>query len=143
MNEFGKYIKKVRETKGMSLNQVALYSDISAAQLSRIENGKRGVPKPSTIKGISEALKLDYNELMKKAGHIKSDYTIPNEQDSNTDNLVVLTPEEHKILEEIKKYPVAFHDLLSDPERNIKKLISLWEIIKSQLDEMDKDNKEE
>jgi HTH-type transcriptional regulator, competence development regulator len=73
MSEFGSYIKEVRDSKGLSLNQVALYSDISAAQLSRIENGKRGVPKPSTIKKIAEALKLDYQELMRIAGHIPSD----------------------------------------------------------------------
>lgn len=73
MNEFGSYIRELRESKGLTLNQVALYSDISAAQLSRIENGKRGVPKPSTIKKISEALKTDYDELMVIAGHIEKD----------------------------------------------------------------------
>jgi HTH-type transcriptional regulator, competence development regulator len=70
MNEFGSYIKRIRDSKGLSLNQVALYSDISAAQLSRIENGKRGVPKPATIKKIADALKVDYEELMRVAGHI-------------------------------------------------------------------------
>ncbi|WP_153124610.1 helix-turn-helix domain-containing protein [Peribacillus tepidiphilus] len=73
MSEFGAYIKKIRESKGLTLNQVALYSEISAAQLSRIETGKRGVPKPNTIKKISEALKVDYDELMKVAGYIDDD----------------------------------------------------------------------
>ncbi|RIJ64123.1 helix-turn-helix domain-containing protein [Rummeliibacillus sp. POC4] len=73
MTEFGRYIKQVREEKRMTLNQVALYSEISAAQLSRIENGKRGVPKPSTIEKISQALKVDYNELMRVAGYIEKD----------------------------------------------------------------------
>ncbi|GLY10372.1 helix-turn-helix domain-containing protein [Pseudobacillus badius] len=71
MSDFGTYIKKIRDSKGLTLNQVALYSDISAAQLSRIETGKRGVPKPTTIKKISEALKVDYDELMKIAGYIE------------------------------------------------------------------------
>lgn len=71
MSDFGAYIKRIRESKGLTLNQVALYSDISAAQLSRIENGKRGVPKPNTIKKISEALKEDYEKLMEVAGYIE------------------------------------------------------------------------
>lgn len=80
MSEFGAYIKKIRESKGLTLNQVALYSEISAAQLSRIETGKRGVPKPNTIKKISDALKVDYDELMKVAGYLddtKSSKNLP------------------------------------------------------------------
>ncbi|BDH60090.1 hypothetical protein MTP04_02200 [Lysinibacillus sp. PLM2] len=71
MSEFGEYIKKVRDDKGMTLGQLATYSGISAAQLSRIENGKRGIPKPPTIERIAKALKIDYEELMIKAGYIE------------------------------------------------------------------------
>lgn len=71
MSEFGQYIKKIREERGLTINQVATYSGISAAQLSRIENGKRGVPKPPTIAKIAKALKVDYEELMAVAGYIE------------------------------------------------------------------------
>lgn len=73
MTEFGTYIKKVRESKNMTLNQVALYAEISAAQLSRIETGKRGTPKPQTIEKIAQALKVDYNDLMRVAGYINNE----------------------------------------------------------------------
>ncbi|WP_411932296.1 helix-turn-helix domain-containing protein [Priestia megaterium] len=63
----------MRESKGLTLNQVALYSEISAAQLSRIENGKRGVPKAPTIKKLAEALKEDYESLMRVAGYIEDE----------------------------------------------------------------------
>lgn len=75
MTEFGTYIKKIRESKNLTLNQVALYSEISAAQLSRIETGKRGVPKPTTIKKIAEALRTDYDQLMKVAGYLEETST--------------------------------------------------------------------
>lgn len=75
MNEFGDYIKRVRDEKGLTLNQVALYAEISAAQLSRIETGKRGTPKPQTIEKIATALKVDYNELMKIAGYLNTETT--------------------------------------------------------------------
>lgn len=85
MTEFGNYIKKIRDSKSLTLNQVALYSEISAAQLSRIETGKRGVPKPASIKKIAEALKVDYDELMFIAGYIKEypprNYPSLNEKD--------------------------------------------------------------
>ncbi|MFD2133760.1 helix-turn-helix domain-containing protein [Pseudogracilibacillus auburnensis] len=70
MSEFGSYIKQIRESKRMTLNQVALYSEISSAQLSRIENGKRGVPKADTIRKIANALRHDYKDLMRVAGYI-------------------------------------------------------------------------
>lgn len=70
MTEFGAYIKKIRDSKKLTLNQVALYAEISAAQLSRIETGKRGTPKPQTIEKIAQALKVDYTELMKVAGYV-------------------------------------------------------------------------
>ncbi|QTB25234.1 helix-turn-helix domain-containing protein [Lysinibacillus sphaericus] len=78
MNEFGNYIKNIRESKNMTLNQVALYAEISAAQLSRIETGKRGTPKPQTIEKIARALKVDYNELMSIAGYIETDSPVDN-----------------------------------------------------------------
>jgi HTH-type transcriptional regulator, competence development regulator len=81
MSDFGAYIKKVRDSRGLTLNQAALYSGISAAQLSRIENGKRGVPKPTTIKKLSEAYKLEYEDLMTKAGYIPSGVDGDNKKD--------------------------------------------------------------
>ncbi|MGG4039939.1 helix-turn-helix domain-containing protein [Heyndrickxia ginsengihumi] len=90
MTDFGKYIREIRESKGLTLNQVALYSEISAAQLSRIENGKRGVPKATTIKKLAEALKCDYKELMQIAGYI----------DTEENNLPELTAKDER---DIKK----------------------------------------
>jgi transcriptional regulator with XRE-family HTH domain len=68
--EFGTYLKHVRESKGISVNQLALESGISNAQISRIENGLRGIPKPETIRKLAEALQLPYEEMMEKAGHM-------------------------------------------------------------------------
>ena len=69
-NKFGKFLKRKRNEKGLGLNQLALYSDISAAQLSRIENGLRGVPKVENIRKLSEALDVPYEVMMRVAGHI-------------------------------------------------------------------------
>lgn len=75
MNNFGEHLKSIRLNKGLTINQLSLYSGISSSQLSRIETGKRGIPKPSTIEKLANALKVDYNELMKIAGYLETDTT--------------------------------------------------------------------
>ncbi|SFL09532.1 Transcriptional regulator, contains XRE-family HTH domain [Paenibacillus sp. 1_12] len=68
--QFGSYLKSVRERKKISINQLALDSGISNAQISRIENGLRGIPKPETIRKLADALKVSYEEMMSQAGHM-------------------------------------------------------------------------
>jgi HTH-type transcriptional regulator, competence development regulator len=148
MSEFGKYIKKIRESKGLTLNQVALYSDISAAQLSRIENGKRGVPKPNTIKGIAEALKCDYNHLMKIAGYIEEETDISNVRTSKNEEKVAdetfdsLT-EINKLLQKYGFDQSGFFDIEKwknmGPEE-IKQLESYFEFIAEQAKKKNEEN---
>lgn len=109
MNEFGAYIKNLRENKNMTLNQVALYAEISAAQLSRIETGKRGTPKPQTIEKIASALKVDYKELMKVAGYLEEDKATTDEQRKDEKDIA-------KRLEQFKKELESTDGLAFDGE---------------------------
>lgn len=68
---FGSYLKEMRENKGWSINQLAQAADISGSQISRIENGLRGIPKPQTLRKMAEALEVPYEELMNKAGYLQ------------------------------------------------------------------------
>ncbi|MBR0612370.1 helix-turn-helix domain-containing protein [Bacillus safensis] len=68
---FGAYLRALREEKKLSVNQLAMYSEVSAAGISRIENGKRGIPKPLTIKKLAGALKVPYEDMMQAAGYIE------------------------------------------------------------------------
>lgn len=68
--DFGEYLKEKRMKKGFTISQLSLYSGISTAQLSRIENGKRGVPKAENIQKIANALSIPYEEMMEVAGYI-------------------------------------------------------------------------
>lgn len=68
---FGAYLRALREEKKLSVNQLAMYSEVSAAGISRIENGKRGIPKPPTIKKLAGALKVPYEDMMQAAGYIE------------------------------------------------------------------------
>lgn len=68
--EFGNYLRQLRERKGLTINQLASLAGISGAQISRMENGLRGVPKPATLRKIAEATDVSYEELMGHAGYL-------------------------------------------------------------------------
>lgn len=65
---FGETLRELREKRGLSVNQLGMYSGVSPASISKIENGHRGVPKPATIFKLAQALKIPYAELMDLAG---------------------------------------------------------------------------
>lgn len=69
-NKLGEFILKMREGKEISTHTLAKNAGLSQAYLSKIENGK--IPSPEKLKGIAEALDVDYNLLMFKAGHLPS-----------------------------------------------------------------------
>lgn len=87
-NEFGLYIRKLRNEKEMTIRQLELYSGVSNSYLSQLENGKRGIPSPDIIKKISNGLKVDYNDLMIKAGYMDKELTSRKEIDSLSDEEV-------------------------------------------------------
>ncbi|EMI12916.1 transcriptional repressor [Bacillus stratosphericus LAMA 585] len=87
MMNFGAYLRALREKRKLSVNQLAMYSEVSAAGISRIENGKRGIPKPPTIKKLAGALKVPYEDMMHAAGYIEeasSAYVIKEEETAFT-----------------------------------------------------------
>lgn len=79
---FGEELKKIRDSKGMTVNQLAIYSGVSAASISRYESGERATPKPPTIKKLAKGLKMDYGTLMKIAGYVdlEEDEYLPKDQ---------------------------------------------------------------
>lgn len=78
---FGEKLKKLRESRGLTVNQLAIYSGVSSASISRYETGERGTPKPPTIEKLAKGLKMDYSDLMKIAGH----YPDTNEENDRRD----------------------------------------------------------
>ncbi|WP_379130920.1 helix-turn-helix domain-containing protein [Paenibacillus sp. sgz500958] len=69
--QFGIYLRQLREHKGLTINQLAEAAGISGSQISRIENGVRGIPKPSTLRKIADATGTSYELLMEEAGYLQ------------------------------------------------------------------------
>jgi len=127
--QFGVFLGKARERSGYkSQRALAIRAGISPATLSRIEAGAQK-PTPETLKSISRFLRdVTYEELLEKAGVL--DESSPSEKKDKPQDL---TDQDLRFLEELKKYPVFFNDLASDPTK-IKKVIKMWEFIKEDLE---------
>lgn len=86
----------------------------------------------------------DYEILQKLADffEVSTDYLLGRTDNNEINNKVTvagqeisLSPEELKVFEELKKHPVMFHDLASDPEKKVKELIKLYKMKKMFLEE--------
>lgn len=99
--KFGDELKRIRESKGMTVNQLAMYSEVSSASISRYESGERGIPKPPTIKKIAKGLKMDYTDLMRIAGHTDEDHDDRDPVEKLIDYLDVLGLTNEEIIKKI------------------------------------------
>lgn len=68
--ELGEYLKKIREKKGLGLNQLALKIETTSSLISKLENGLTQKISPFLLQEISEGLKIDYKELYKIIGYL-------------------------------------------------------------------------
>lgn len=70
MNEtLGRYLKKIRKERKLTLRVVEEKTGISNAYLSQVENGKIARPSPSVLHKLTECYDISYEHLMKLAGH--------------------------------------------------------------------------
>lgn len=72
---FGEYLHNFRTNRRrkIPLHEIAKKSGISVGQLSRLETGSRGTPKPDTIRKLASALAIPYEEMLQAAGIIEGD----------------------------------------------------------------------
>jgi transcriptional regulator with XRE-family HTH domain len=128
--QFGVYLAKLREKSGYkSQRSLAIDAGISPATLSRIESGTQK-PTPETLKSLSRFLReVTYEELLEKAGILDDATFASNKKEKPSD----FTEQDRRVLEEMKKYPVFFNDLASDPSK-IKKVIKMWQFLKSDIE---------
>ncbi|WP_449355647.1 helix-turn-helix domain-containing protein [Virgibacillus natechei] len=90
-NKIGKFIKKYREEKEMSLRALSEITGISFSHVSKIERGEH-TPSKETISIIANKLDLDENELLIMSGYTPNNgidelYTFANYGDEETKEL--------------------------------------------------------
>ncbi|MCZ8512123.1 helix-turn-helix transcriptional regulator [Paenibacillus filicis] len=69
--DFYEQLKDMRKLKGFTIRELADRSGVSAAYISQLENGNRGVPSPEVLMKLSEGLNIPYTELMAIAGYLE------------------------------------------------------------------------
>jgi transcriptional regulator with XRE-family HTH domain len=71
-NALGAFIRKARQDVSMSLRDVeeATNKEVSNGYLSQLESGKITKPSPHVLYALSQALSVDYEILMQRAGYI-------------------------------------------------------------------------
>jgi transcriptional regulator with XRE-family HTH domain len=68
---FYEQLRDMRKLKGFTIRELADRSGVSAAYISQLENGNRGVPSPDVLMKLSEGLNEPYPELMQIAGYLE------------------------------------------------------------------------
>lgn len=66
-NQFGGYLKHLREERKLSIRGLARKADLDSGALTRLENGKRA-PAPRTLKALATALGVPLADLFAMAG---------------------------------------------------------------------------
>lgn len=122
-NNFGLYIRKLRNDREMTIRQLELYSGVSNSYLSQLENGKRGIPSPKILEKLSKGLKVPYNELLIKAGYADESHI-----DSERDKII------QRISTDFPDADLMFNDLAGMSAEELQEVYEFIKFKKSQKD---------
>lgn len=123
----GKYIKKLRKERGLSMRALETYSGVSHGYISHIERGLRH-PSSKTLQKLAKPLRVEPEELLIQAGYIKRKNGIG----ATVEQLVALYPRMNDLL--LK--------MLDLPRNIVEDILDYWEFKSSRPAEKKKDEKE-
>lgn len=105
MENYGDYIKALRQAKGLTLREVEKETEISNAYLSQLESGKVKQPSPLTLNKLAELYEISYDVLMEKVGYpVTNNIILPTRKDNALAARVgkITEDEEMELLEYLK-----------------------------------------
>ncbi len=125
----GERLKKLRRDKKLTQEQLGKKVNVTKVSISGYENGNR-TPDTETLQNLADFFGVSTDYLLGRSDNQK-----PIQSVTVAGQDISLSPEELKLFEELKKHPVLFHDLASDPEAKVKELIKLFKMKKMFMDE--------
>lgn len=130
----GKRISDLRRKKNLTQEELAKKVEISRAALSHYEKDRRD-PDYDTLDKIADVFEVSADYLIGRTNkkELYNKVTVAGQE-------IKLATDELKLFEELRKHPVMFHDLASDPENKVKELIKLYKMKKILLDEDDEED---
>lgn len=125
MADFGKYLRSLRENRGLGVNQLALMVNASPSLISKVENGKRGAPKTSTLDELSKVLRISQIEIYFMAGHT-SILGVDPEFNFSENAYRYMTEEDLEIIKESKKKTYKFRgDVRKELKEDIPNILGI------------------
>ena len=109
----GERIAKLRKSRRLSQYELAEKLGFSRGKLANYEQGSRQ-PDYETLKKFSDFFEVSTDYLLFGQEHT-SKVSVAGQE-------VLLTSEELKVFDELKKYPILFHDLATDPEKKSQRI---------------------
>ncbi len=139
---FRERLEQVMNERKVNKNLVKEYCRLNEEEYIYYSFGN--IPPDNILKKLAELLNVTPEYLLGRTNAPSTSVTNVEKGSSFVQPLVLkafadLSPEEIAVLQELKKYPVFFNDLAADPSK-IKKVIKMWEFIKSDIEN---DNDEE
>lgn len=137
MNAFHLRLKECREKRKdldskWTQGYVAEKIGVARVTYTGYENGTKQPPL-ETVNKLADFFEVTTDYLLGRSGTTGTSQVIVAGKEVN------LTSEELELFNELKKHPVMFHDLASDPEKKVKELIKLYKMKKMFLED---DNEE-
>jgi transcriptional regulator with XRE-family HTH domain len=114
--EFGKYLKQLREDRGMTLRDVEEMVKISNAYLSQVENGQRSVPTMKILSKLAQAYGVSVTVLAEQAAAEIRNQKIESETNPPPDTEFVSRGYEH-LTEENKNKLKSFLNYLQSQQK--------------------------
>ncbi len=71
MDDFGKYVKSLRQEHKLSLRDVEAKAGVSSSYLAQIEHGRRRPPGPDILKRLAPVYDVPVRDLLKAAGYLE------------------------------------------------------------------------
>ncbi|MEK5070551.1 helix-turn-helix domain-containing protein [Sporosarcina sp. FSL K6-1508] len=128
----GERMKQLRGNR--TQEDIASLIGVSRARYSHYENG-RSEPDLVMLEKIADCYEVTVDELLGR-----TDIAEPHNKVTVAGQEITLSIEELKVFEELKKHPIMFHDLASDPEAKVKELIKLYKMKKMFLEDDTEDH---
>jgi len=107
MTNVGTYIKNCRRERDMTQRDLAAATNISNAEISRIESGTRISPAPEALKSIAAALRIPVETLFEKAGFMDTKENQVDPSNINLNDYICVSDLTDSEISDVKKY-IAF-----------------------------------
>ena len=70
MINLGDFLKREREKKGLSMNDVYIHTGITDSRISKLENNSYSEPSPIMLKKLAECYSISLVDLFIRAGYL-------------------------------------------------------------------------